>query len=90
MLLSKGATIPGIYLVDRNCSHLKIYVGSAWKNYDEIYAENEHMKEMDDEARVWRVYNDESERIDFEIVEGWTSTLDTLFIFVSSTVSSVN
>ena len=40
------------------------------------------MKELDPEARVWRVYNDESERIDGEMVEGWKSTLDTLFIFV--------
>ena len=41
------------------------------------------MQEMDDGARVWRVSNDESERIDVELVEGWTGTLDTLFIFVS-------
>jgi hypothetical protein len=41
------------------------------------------MKEMDDGARVWRVYLDEAERIDAERVEVWKSTLDTLLIFVS-------
>jgi hypothetical protein len=37
---------------------------------------------MSDDARVWRVYNDEAERVDAEMVEGWRSILDTLLIFV--------
>ena len=41
------------------------------------------MEEMEDNARVWRVYLDESDRIDTELVNGWKSTLDTLLIFVS-------
>jgi hypothetical protein len=41
------------------------------------------MEEMGDNARVWHVYNDEADRIDAEMVDGWRSTLDTLLIFVS-------
>jgi hypothetical protein len=41
------------------------------------------MEEMGDNARVWRVFNDEADRIDAERVDGWRSTLDTLLIFVS-------
>jgi hypothetical protein len=40
------------------------------------------MEELTENARVWRVYNDEADRSDAEMVAGWTSTLDTLFIFV--------
>jgi hypothetical protein len=40
------------------------------------------MEEMGDHARVWRVYNDEADRIDEDMVTGWKGTLDTLLIFV--------
>jgi hypothetical protein len=52
-------------------------------NYQEIYDPDEPDKAMSDNARVWRVYNDESERQDADLVEGWRSTLDTQLIFVS-------
>jgi hypothetical protein len=41
------------------------------------------MEELSENARVWRVYNDEADQRDAEMVEGWRSTLDTLLIFVS-------
>jgi hypothetical protein len=44
------------------------------------------MEEMGENARVWRVYNDEADRTDMEMVDGWKGTLDTLLIFVSVTV----
>ena len=40
------------------------------------------MEETSDNARVWRVYLDESDWIDNEMVNGWRGTLDTLLIFV--------
>ena len=52
-------------------------------DYSEIYAEDAYMEEMGDDARVFRVYNNESEVIDNEQVEGWLSILNTLLIFVS-------
>jgi hypothetical protein len=57
--------------------------GYVW-NYEQIYEEDEVAKAMDDDARVWRVYNDEAERQDADMVDGWRSTLDTLLIFVGS------
>lgn len=54
----------------------------VWNDYEKIYEEDQNKEELDAEARVWRVSNDESERIDIELVARWTSTLDTLFIFV--------
>jgi hypothetical protein len=55
---------------------------NVW-DYEQIYDKDEASKAMDDDARVWRVYNDEAERIDAEKVEGWKSTLNTMLIFVS-------
>ena len=52
-------------------------------DYNRIYPEDEYGEEMSDNARVWRVYNDESDRIDAEMVAGWKGTLDTLLIYVS-------
>lgn len=54
----------------------------VWNDYEKIYEEDQNKEGLDAEARVWRVSNDESERIDIELVARWTSTLDTLFIFV--------
>jgi hypothetical protein len=42
------------------------------------------MEELTEDARVWRVYNDEADRHEAEMVEGWRSTLDTLLVFVSA------
>ena len=42
------------------------------------------MEELSDGARAFLVANDESERIDNELVNGWLAALDTLFIFVSN------
>ena len=51
-------------------------------DYANIYPEDVYMEEMGENARVWRVYLDESDRIDAATVDGWRSTLDTLLIFV--------
>ncbi|KZW03790.1 hypothetical protein EXIGLDRAFT_715840, partial [Exidia glandulosa HHB12029] len=37
--------------------------------------------EMDDGARVWRVYREEAKMYDNTLLEGWSSTLDILLIF---------
>ena len=61
---------------------LTLLQGNQPNDYDTAYPEDEYTKEMSDNARVWRVYLDEAERIDAELVDRWTSTLDTLLIFV--------
>lgn len=42
------------------------------------------MEEMSEAARVFLVFNDERERIDNELIEGWLAILNTLLIFVSN------
>ena len=51
-------------------------------DYNHVYPEDDYMEEMGDHARVWRVYNDEADKLDEDMVTGWKSTLDTLLIFV--------
>lgn len=41
------------------------------------------MYEMGDNARVFCVYNDEKDKVDNEMVQGWLAILNTLLIFVS-------
>jgi len=50
-------------------------------DYDKIYPEDPYMEETSDNARVWRVYLDESDRNDNEMANGWRETLSTLLIF---------
>lgn len=38
--------------------------------------------EMDDAARVWRVYREEATAYDDTLLAGWGETLDILLIFV--------
>lgn len=44
-----------------------------------------YFEEMGEGARGFRVYNDETELMDAEMVNGWAGTLDTLFLFVRIT-----
>ena len=50
--------------------------GSTWGDYKKIYPEDEYLKELDKGVCVWWVYNDESERADVEMVDGWKNTLN--------------
>lgn len=61
---------------------IELSTGSHVTDYNNLYPEDEYMEEMSENARVWRVYLDESDREDAELVNGWRSTLDTLLIFV--------
>jgi hypothetical protein len=59
-------------------------IGNSQVDYEQIYPEDGYMHEMDENARVWRACNDESERIDIELVEAWNGILDTQILFVRS------
>lgn len=41
------------------------------------------MEEMGENAKIFKAYSDENERVDNELVNGWLNMLDTLLIFVS-------
>lgn len=60
------------------------------RDYNQTYPEDILLEGMADSARVWRVYNDEADRIDAEIVDRWKATLDTLLIFVGFQCSAIS
>lgn len=43
---------------------------------------DENKEELEDTARIWRVVNDEADRIDLELILRWISILDNQFLFV--------
>ena len=51
-------------------------------NYEQKYAPDAYGEELSARARVWRVYNDESQIADGEMVTGLNGTLDVLLVFV--------
>ncbi|CAE6401703.1 unnamed protein product [Rhizoctonia solani] len=44
---------------------------------------DEYGAEMDPNARVWRVYVDETEKSDKELVDGWNSAMDVMLLFAA-------
>jgi hypothetical protein len=55
------------------------------QDYDHKYPKDELFRELDDDARIWKIYNDEAEIFDREMVESAGDTLDILLIFVRKT-----
>jgi hypothetical protein len=51
-------------------------------DYDQRYPPDEFGQEMGPNARVWRVYLDEAELNDHDMVEGWKDGIDVLLVFV--------
>ena len=52
-------------------------------DYEQKYSEDdEYCMEMGPNARFWRVYLDEGQIHDTELIEGWRDTLDVLLVFV--------
>lgn len=52
-------------------------------DYETLYPNEAEKEDTGDDARVWRVCNQESSNFDYELVNRWLSILDSLFIFVS-------
>ena len=51
-------------------------------NYEKKYAPDAYGKELGADARVWRVYNDEAQVADGEMVKELNGTTDVLLVFV--------
>ncbi|CUA77041.1 hypothetical protein RSOLAG22IIIB_12500 [Rhizoctonia solani] len=58
----------------------KLYSADTIPKFDEYGAE------LGKEARVWKVYIDETDRWDAELVDGWNKSLDVILVFVSGFV----
>jgi hypothetical protein len=63
------------------------YSGNRSYDYEKKYEPDPVGKEMDLNARVWKVYLDETEEYDDEMLRGFKDTIDSLLVFVSSTMS---
>ncbi|KAF5353824.1 hypothetical protein D9758_010631 [Tetrapyrgos nigripes] len=60
------------------------YTGTRDYDYTRKYPKDEFGKEASENARVWKVYLDEAETFDDEMLKGFRDTLDALLVFVSA------
>ncbi|CAE6409087.1 unnamed protein product [Rhizoctonia solani] len=52
-------------------------------NTDPIAERDEYGAEMGKEARVWKIYVQETDRADTELVDGWNKSLDVILVFAA-------
>ena len=57
--------------------------GGRSYNYEEKYGPDPLGDEIKENARVWKVYLDEAESYDDEMLRGFRDTIDSLLVFVS-------
>jgi hypothetical protein len=60
-----------------------LILGSRNYDYTQKYPPDDLGKEAGENARVWKVYLDEAEAFDDEMLKGFRDTLDALLVFVS-------
>ncbi|KAK7461058.1 hypothetical protein VKT23_008987 [Stygiomarasmius scandens] len=59
------------------------YSGNRDHDYEKKYPPDPIGGEVSDDARVWKVYLDEAERYDDEMLKGFQATIDTLLVFAA-------
>ncbi|KAF5333028.1 hypothetical protein D9758_017222 [Tetrapyrgos nigripes] len=59
------------------------YTGTRDYDYTRKYPQDEFGKEASENARVWKVYLDEAETFDDEMLNGFRDTLDALLVFAA-------
>ncbi|KIK58387.1 hypothetical protein GYMLUDRAFT_1006106 [Collybiopsis luxurians FD-317 M1] len=55
-------------------------LGGDKYDYEKIYADDPLYEELAFKARVWKVYNDEMDKLDSDRVEDWRDGLDALLV----------
>ncbi|KIK58370.1 hypothetical protein GYMLUDRAFT_171142, partial [Collybiopsis luxurians FD-317 M1] len=60
-------------------SHLSCLGGDIY-DYENIYGDDPMYEELKPNARVWKVYNDEMDKLDSDRVEDWRDGLDALLV----------
>ncbi|KAF5352302.1 hypothetical protein D9758_011922 [Tetrapyrgos nigripes] len=63
--------------------HQSAYSGNRNYDYTQKYPPDELGKEASENARVWKVYLDEAEAFDDEMLRGFRDTLDSLLVFAA-------
>ncbi|KAH8832048.1 hypothetical protein DL96DRAFT_1459452, partial [Flagelloscypha sp. PMI_526] len=59
------------------------FIGGKTYNYEEKYAEDAPGDELGPDARAFKVYNDEAEKYDADMIRGFRDSLDGLLVFAS-------
>ncbi|KAK7456343.1 hypothetical protein VKT23_010589 [Stygiomarasmius scandens] len=59
------------------------YTGGRSYNYEEKYAPDPSGERLSDNARVWKVYLDEAESYDEDMLKGFRDTIDSLLVFAA-------
>ncbi|KAK7456347.1 hypothetical protein VKT23_010593 [Stygiomarasmius scandens] len=59
------------------------YTGGRSYNYEEKYAPDPSGERLSDNARVWKVYLDEAENYDDDMLKGFRDTIDSLLVFAA-------
>ncbi|KAK7433683.1 hypothetical protein VKT23_020630 [Stygiomarasmius scandens] len=59
------------------------YTGGRSYNYEEKYAPDPSGERLSDNARVWKVYLDEAESYDDDMLKGFRDTIDSLLVFAA-------
>ena len=59
-----------------------MFLGGDKYDYENIYADDPFYEELAPNARVWKVYNDEMDKLDSDRVEDWRDGLDALLVLV--------
>ncbi|KAF5343026.1 hypothetical protein D9758_011112 [Tetrapyrgos nigripes] len=63
--------------------HQTAYTGNRNYDYTQKYPPDEFGQEASENARVWKVYLDEAEAFDDEMLKGFRDTLDALLVFAA-------
>ncbi|KAK7456336.1 hypothetical protein VKT23_010583 [Stygiomarasmius scandens] len=59
------------------------YTGGRSYNYEEKYAPDPSGERLSDNARVWKIYLDEAESYDDDMLKGYRDTIDSLLVFAA-------
>ncbi|KAA1466027.1 hypothetical protein DENSPDRAFT_7912 [Dentipellis sp. KUC8613] len=59
----------------------RVGLGNDLHNYEQKYPPDEMGEELGPNARIWRVYLDEAEAFDNDMINGWKDTIDVLLVF---------
>lgn len=68
---------------------MKFETGGRTFNYEEKYADEPLGEELKENSRVFKVYLDEAESFDDDMMRGFRETIDSLLVFVSISLTQL-
>ncbi|KAJ3717483.1 hypothetical protein C8R42DRAFT_587180, partial [Lentinula raphanica] len=82
---NQGEHINGKFTLQLEFSHSRFFITTEYRSYDyrEKYESDPLGQQLTENARVWKVYLDEAEKKDNELLKGFKDTIDALLIFAA-------